>query len=166
MAGWLVMIAGLGVALTSDTTAGLWLTLMGWFLGRASRLARAQDQLIRLTAGLDVGDALQQDVAVVSSGLTLDTLLAQNQLTGGPDVYTVKQGDVLLGVIDIRDVRAIPATAPDGAAGGGPDAAPREPPVGARGPGPVGCRGDPGAGSARRRCWWSIRSTPDTCWGW
>jgi Zn-dependent protease len=109
VAGWLVMIGGLGVAFNVDTTAGLWLIVMGWFLGRASRQARAQDQLIRLTAGLDVGDALQQDVAVVSSGLTLDTLLAQNQLTSGPDVYTVKQGDVLLGVIDIRDIRAIPA---------------------------------------------------------
>ena len=107
--GWVVMVVGLGIALTVDATAGLWLTMLGWFLGRASRLARAQDQLIRLTAGLDVRDALQQDLAVVSPGLTLDTLLAQNQLTNGPDVYTVKQADVLLGVIDIRDVRAIPA---------------------------------------------------------
>jgi len=108
-AGWLVMIVGLAVALTVDATAGLWLALMGWFLGRASRLARAQDQLIRLTAGLDVRDALLQEVAVVSPGLTLDTLMAQNQLTSGPDVYPVKQGDTLLGVIDLRDVRALPA---------------------------------------------------------
>jgi len=108
-AGWLVMIVGLAVALTVDATAGLWLALMGWFLGRASRLARAQDQLIRLTAGLDVRDALLQEVAVVSPGLTLDTLMAQNQLTSGPDVYPVKQGDILLGVIDLRDVRALPA---------------------------------------------------------
>ena len=105
-AGWAVMIGGLGVALIVDTTAGLWLTLMGWFLARAARRARSQDQLIRLTAGLDVRDALQQDTPVVSPGLTLDTLLAQNQLTHGPDVYSVQQGDALLGIVTIRDVRA------------------------------------------------------------
>jgi len=108
-ASWLVMVAGVGIAVSVDITAGLWLMLTGWFLGRASRLARAQEQLIRLTAGLDVRDALQQDVAVVSPGLTLDTLLAQHQLTSGPDVYPVQQGDTLLGVIDMRDVRAVPA---------------------------------------------------------
>ena len=105
-AGWAVMIGGLAVALIVDTTAGLWLTLMGWFLARAARRARSQDQLIRLTAGLDVRDALQQDTPIVSPGLTLDTLLAQNQLSHGPDVYGVQQGDAMLGIVTMRDVRA------------------------------------------------------------
>ena len=87
------MIAGLFVAINVDATAGLWLTLTGWFLGRASRLARSQDRLMRLTEGLDVGDALQRDMPVVSPFLTLDTLLDQDQLAGGPGVYPVHQGD-------------------------------------------------------------------------
>ncbi len=108
-AGWSVMGAGLLVAITVDPTAGLWLTLMGWFLGRASRLARSQDRLMRLTEGLDVGDALQRDMPVVSPYLTLDTLVDQDQLSGGPGVYPVRQGTTLLGIIDVQDIRAVPA---------------------------------------------------------
>jgi len=108
-AGWLVILAGLAVAVAGETTAGLWLMLMGWFLGRAARLARSQEKLIRLTAGLEVGDALQTDMPVVSPGLTLDTLMTQNQLVSGPEVYPVKQGDALLGIINVRDIRRIPA---------------------------------------------------------
>ena len=51
-------------------------------------------------------DALQQDTPIVSPGLTLDTLLAQNQLMHGPDVYSVQQGDSMLGIVTIRDVQA------------------------------------------------------------
>ncbi len=108
-AGWTVMIAGLFVAINVDATAGLWLTLTGWFLGRASRLARSQDRLMRLTEGLDVGDALQRDMPVVSPFLTLDTLLDQDHLAGGPGIYPVHQGEALLGVIDVRDIRSVPA---------------------------------------------------------
>jgi len=108
-AGWLVMVVGLIVTITVDATAGLWLTLIGWFLGRASRMARSQDQLMQLTKGLDVGDAIQRDVAVISPTLTLDTLYEQHRLVSGPGVYPVQRGADLLGIIDIRDVRRIPA---------------------------------------------------------
>jgi Zn-dependent protease len=108
-AGWLVMVTGLVVTLTIDPTAGLWLTLVGWFLGRASRLARSQDQLMRLTMGLDVGDAIQHDAPVIAPTLTLDTLYDQHSMAGGPGVYPVQRGTELLGVIDIRDLRRMPA---------------------------------------------------------
>ncbi len=110
-AGWAVMFLGLAIAVTVDSTAGLWLTLMGWFLGRASRLARGQEQLIRITAGLHVRDAIADDIGAVSPFLTLDTLLAQHQLAGGgPDVYPVGAHDAPVGVIDIRSLRGIPAS--------------------------------------------------------
>jgi len=107
-ASWTVMILGLLVAVMVDTTAGLWLTLTGWFLGRASRAARSQDQLQKLTEGLSVGDALQQDLPTISPYLTLDTLLDQDRLAGGPGTYPVREGDVLLGIVDVRDIRLVP----------------------------------------------------------
>ncbi|MET0772404.1 MAG: CBS domain-containing protein [Candidatus Limnocylindrales bacterium] len=104
VAGWCVMLTGIAVALRVDPTAGMWLTLLGWALGRISRNARDHERLTELVSGLTVGDATQRDVAVVTPGLTLDTVVAQDQLTDGPGMFPVVRGGALVGVIDLRDV--------------------------------------------------------------
>jgi CBS domain-containing protein len=104
LAGWCVMLTGVGVALRVDATGGMWLTLLGWALGRISRNARDHDRLTELVTGLTVADATQRDVAVVSPGLTLDTVVAQDRLTDGPGMFPVVRGGSLVGVIDVRDV--------------------------------------------------------------
>jgi CBS domain-containing protein len=102
--GWVVMLTGLAVALRFGPTAGLWLMLLGWSLGRASRNAGDQERLVDLVAGLTVGDATERDVAVVSPTLTLDTVMTQHQLSEGPGVFPVVRQGALVGVIDMRDV--------------------------------------------------------------
>lgn len=104
IAGWMVMLVGIGVALRVDATAGMWLTLLGWSLGRIARAARQQDRLVGMVEGLTVGDATEHDVAVVSPTLTLDTVLAQHRLTRGPGMFPVVRSGSLVGVIDLRDV--------------------------------------------------------------
>jgi Zn-dependent protease len=104
MAGWCVMLVGIAVALRVDPTAGMWLTLLGWSLGRISRNARDSDRLGELVAGLTVADATQHDVAVVTPGLTLDTLVTQDRLAEGPGMFPVVRAGSLVGVIDLRDV--------------------------------------------------------------
>lgn len=103
-AGWVVMLMGLAVALRVDPSAGMWLTLLGWALGRVSRNARDQGRLVELARGLTVADATERDVAVVSPTLTLDTVLAQHRLREGPGVFPVVRAGALVGVIDVRDV--------------------------------------------------------------
>lgn len=104
--GWVVMVVGLAVALRVDPTAGMWLTLLGWSLGRISRNVRDQDRLGELVADLTVADATERDVAVVGPTLTLDTMLAQHRLTRGPGTFPVVRAGALVGMIDVRDVGA------------------------------------------------------------
>lgn len=104
VAGWCVMLTGVGVALRVDATAGMWLTLLGWAMGRISRNARDQERLTELVSGLTVADATEREVAVVTPGLTLDTLVAQDRLTDGPGMFPVVRSGTLVGVIDLRDV--------------------------------------------------------------
>jgi CBS domain-containing protein/Zn-dependent protease len=104
VAGWCVMLTGIAVGLRVDPTAGMWLTLLGWSLGRISRNARDHDRLLDLVSGLTVGDATQRDVAVVTPGLTLDTVVAQDRLTDGPGMFPVVRSGALVGVIDLRDI--------------------------------------------------------------
>jgi Zn-dependent protease len=102
--GWGVMFLGLAVALRVDPTAGMWLTLLGWSMGRVARHARDQDRLAGLVSGLTVADATEREVAVVSPTLTLDTMLAQHRLVGGPGMFPVVRDGTLVGVIELRDV--------------------------------------------------------------
>ncbi len=104
ISGWVVMLTGLGVALRLDASAGMWLTLLGWALGRIARNARDQDRLVEMVADLTVGDATERDVAVVTPTLTLDTVVAQHRLAEGPGMFPVMASGALLGVIDMRDV--------------------------------------------------------------
>jgi len=104
IAGWGVMLTGLAVALRVDPTGGMWLTLLGWALGRIARNARDQDRLVEMVADLTVGDATERDVAVVTPTLTLDTVVAQHRLVEGPGMFPVIASGALLGVIDMRDV--------------------------------------------------------------
>lgn len=104
IAGWVVMLTGLAVALRVDATAGMWLTLLGWALGRIARNARDQDRFIELVGDLTVRDATERDVAVVAPTLTLDTVLAQHRLREGPGMFPVVRAGALVGVIDMRDV--------------------------------------------------------------
>jgi CBS domain-containing protein len=82
----------------------MWLTLLGWALGRIARNARDQDRFIELVGDLTVRDATERDVAVVAPTLTLDTVLAQHRLREGPGMFPVVRAGALVGVIDMRDV--------------------------------------------------------------
>jgi CBS domain-containing protein len=104
LAGWGVMLVGLGVALRIDPTAGMWVTLLGWSLGRVARHARDQERMTELVDGLTVADATEREVAVVNPTLTLDTLVAQHRLADGPGMFPVVRSGALVGVIDVRDV--------------------------------------------------------------
>lgn len=104
LAGWAVMLTGLAVALRVDPTGGMWLTLLGWALGRIARNARDQDRLVEMVADLTVADATEREVAVVAPTLTLDTVVAQHRLVDGPGMFPVIASGALLGVLDMRDV--------------------------------------------------------------
>ncbi len=103
---------------------------------------------------------------VVSPYLTLDTLVDQDQLSGGPGVYPVRQGETLLGVIDVQDIRAVPAKqrtelrVQDRLRPLSSVRSVRED-QGALGCGVILEQGRaPGAAS------WSTGRTPRSCWGW
>ncbi len=121
-----------------DATAGLWLTLLGWSLGRASRMARSQDRLMQLITGLDVGDAIQRDVAViVADADARHPVRPASTASAVPGCYPVQRGTTSW-ASSISGTWAGPGEAPDRAAGERPDAPAGLGPLGAPGPAPVG----------------------------
>lgn len=109
--GYVAIFAGFLLALRGSIVVGLWLVLIGWFLGRAARGSYNHVRLEQLVDGLRVADAVLRDVAVVGPNLTLDTLVEQHRLHAATRVYPVTQDGDLVGAIDIRQVDRVPRRA-------------------------------------------------------
>jgi Zn-dependent protease len=56
--GWLLAVTGLAELLLAGNLGGLWLVLLGWFLGSAARLESTDIVLRRTLEGVRVGDAM------------------------------------------------------------------------------------------------------------
>ena len=94
------------VAVSPQIFVGIWLILLGWFTGRLARGSVERQRVGELTAGLTVSDLIDPDVPSVPAAVTLDTLLSQDERdvrSGG--VYTVVDGEDVLGVIETRPLR-------------------------------------------------------------
>ena len=103
-----LIFIGFLLALEGMVMGGLWLALIGWFRSRQARGSYNQVRLERLVGDMRIGDALERDVAVVSPGLTLDTLVEQHALRGDTTLYPVTV-DGVVGAIDIEQVARVPS---------------------------------------------------------
>jgi len=104
-----LIFIGFLLALRGVLMGGLWLAMVGWFLSRSARGSYNQVRLEQLVGGMRIADALERDVAVVSPGLTLDTLVEQHELRGETTLYPVTVDGELVGAVDIDQVARVPS---------------------------------------------------------
>lgn len=87
---------------------GFWMILIGWFLRRAA-LSSYQQLLVRQTLhGLRAADLMTRQVITVNAGETLETLVNDYLFATGHNKFPVVENCRLVGVISIRDIRAVP----------------------------------------------------------
>jgi Zn-dependent protease/CBS domain-containing protein len=106
--GWALVFLGFLMAIEGNVLGGLWLVLIGWFLGRAAQGAYNQVRLEQLVQGLRVADAMDRDPPVVAPTLTLDTLMGQDELQDAPGLYPVVRDGALVGSIDVARMGRVP----------------------------------------------------------
>ena len=87
---------------------GAWLALLGWFLNQAARMHYRRLEANQLVEGLNVGDVMDEEYAVVGPNLTLDTLLDQQEIEGTVAVYPVTDDGRLVGTLDVERARRYP----------------------------------------------------------
>lgn len=105
-AGLVVIVIGAAIFVTGEVTNGGMVALSGWFLVLSSRAIRERLKVDALIGGLSVGDVMERDPATVNPTLTVDTLAGQ--LLDGESPTTaipVVEGDAVVGVLGVRDVR-------------------------------------------------------------
>ena len=105
--GWGLVGAGIVVAGGFDILVGLWIVLIGWFLGQAAEGGYRRVAVERLVKGLRVADVMLHDYPVVTQNLTLDTLEQQTDLAGSLYYPVVLDGN-LTGAVDLASIKRIP----------------------------------------------------------
>ena len=112
--GWTLMAAGFAMILGirvplfgSGVGGGLWLALIGWFLGNAARqsyqLRLIEDRLGRLP----VSRVMHHDYRTVEPNTTLQQLIDDGFLVLSQRAYPVVADDSLYGIISMEDVRPL-----------------------------------------------------------
>jgi len=105
--GWSLVGAGIVVAGGFDVLVGLWIVLIGWFLGQAAAGGYRRVAVEQLVKGLRVADVMLRDYPIVTQNLTLDTLEQQTDLAGSLYYPVVLDGN-LTGAVDLASIRRIP----------------------------------------------------------
>ncbi len=90
------------------TVQGVWLAIMGWFLGNAAAQSYGQTMLRDAAVGRTAADLMVRDVPSVSGNISLQRFVDENLLPSGQRFLMVGAGGLLEGIVSLTDVRRVP----------------------------------------------------------
>jgi Zn-dependent protease/predicted transcriptional regulator len=105
---YLFILLGIWILFAGDILDGIWFGFIGWFLLSAAQSANAQGMLTSVLRGVTVGEVMHPTPATVSADLSLQQLVDAYFLPGGLRYALVMQGEKLVGLITLGDIRHIP----------------------------------------------------------
>ena len=106
--GFLFVVWGVWQVLRGSVANGLWIAFIGWFLESAAG-AQVQQQMVQgLLVGHKVSAAMGNSCTHVSGDTPLQKLVDQEVLTHGRRCFLVDEGDRVVGLLTLHDMKAIP----------------------------------------------------------
>jgi len=112
---WLMIVSGIamvfGVQIPYFGTGlfnGLWLAFIGWFLNSASSQSYQQLVVHDILEGTSVGRMMRTDPPTVPPDSSLSALVHDHVMGTDEAGFPVVDGDRLVGIVTLDDVRAIP----------------------------------------------------------
>jgi Zn-dependent protease len=111
-----LFLIGMGVVslLRGYAIAGMWHILIGWFVKEASEGAYSEARLDELLRGVTVRDAMLSRVETLSNEISVAEAARAHFLHTGYGGYPVLRGDVVVGLLCLRDVLRVPPHERDG----------------------------------------------------
>jgi Zn-dependent protease/CBS domain-containing protein len=88
--------------------SGLWLALIGWFLGNAARTSARQLALREMLAHVLVREIMRSQVDTVQAEVTLDALARDYFTTRGQEAVVVERDGKPVGIVRIQDLGTTP----------------------------------------------------------
>ncbi|HET8647788.1 MAG TPA: CBS domain-containing protein, partial [Vicinamibacteria bacterium] len=110
---YILIAGGLMTLFMGNGLAGVWYVMIGWFLREASTGAARELQVDQALSGLSVGDAMTREVDALPGDISLEEALREHFSRTGFSVYPVRRGDLVVGLVALRDVLKEPADARD-----------------------------------------------------
>ena len=92
----------------SSPTSGLWMAFIGWFLIQAAQTSYQQVVLKETLSGVTVADIMTRNVDSVQADCTLEEVVHEHVLTHSHPAYPVFDGERLLGLLSLSDIRHVP----------------------------------------------------------
>jgi Zn-dependent protease/CBS domain-containing protein len=105
---YLFIFGGIWLLFTGAFLDGLWLGFIGWFLLSAAQSANSQSMLTSMFKGVTVGEVMNPKPATVPADISLQQLVDAYFLPGGLRYALVMQGEKLVGLMTLGDIRHIP----------------------------------------------------------
>jgi Zn-dependent protease/CBS domain-containing protein len=105
---YLFILIGIWLFFAGDILDGIWFGFIGWFLLGAAQSANAQGMLTSVLRGVTVGEVMNPNPTTVPADISLQHLVDASFLPGGLRYALVMQGEKLVGLITLSDIRHIP----------------------------------------------------------
>jgi Zn-dependent protease/CBS domain-containing protein len=105
--GWALIAFGLLQLLAGNFLGGLWIAFIGWFLNGAAESSRRDTAMQVLFSGVKVRTVMDQSPPQVAQSTPVDAVVTDKFLQGGQRAVLVVEGDDLLGIATITDVRKL-----------------------------------------------------------
>lgn len=108
--GWALMALGIWFALfvQGGFLSGIWFVFIGWFLNNAADNSRFEATLREHLTGVLVGQVMEKDVESIRPDTTVSDLVQTAFIQKRKRAITVSDGDNLVGVVTISDVKGLP----------------------------------------------------------
>jgi CBS domain-containing protein len=117
---WLFIIAGIAMAFGATVPFfgtglinGLWLMFIGWFLNDAASQSYRQIVIQDLLEDVPVALLMRSNVPAVPPDLPVSNLVYNFIMNTGESAFPVVEGDRMLGLVSLEDVRKVPRNAWD-----------------------------------------------------
>ena len=105
---YLFILLGIWIFFAGDILDGIWFGFIGWFLLSAAQSANTQGMLTSVLRGVTVREVMNPKPTTVPADISLQQLVDAYFLPGGLRYALVMQGDKLVGLITLSDIRHIP----------------------------------------------------------
>ena len=106
--GWLMIAAGVFMALTGNLIGGIWLAFIGWFLNGAAEASRRELELRSLWLNVRVSNVMNDRPEVITPGEPVDKLVNEIYVRRGLRYAPVVDDGKLLGIVTLADIKRIP----------------------------------------------------------
>lgn len=111
---WLLILTGIAMAFGiavpffgRGLAGGLWLVLIGWFLGAAARAGYQQVLIERLLEDVQVRDLMLSHPQAVSPAMTVQNLVDRYMMRSDQRAFPIVEDERFIGLVCLEDVRKL-----------------------------------------------------------